>query len=168
MDSNLQSSSSTKLGVLLLCGILAFGLSSCGQGNGSDTGFGFTSTGPQLPPQADVNDLTVFFRQEVEIAGLDIAVRFAGIQYDWRCPQDVVCGVAGAAVVRIELRGTGAPESHLLAVGPVLEGGEVVPTSVVYQGYEFQLLDLVPHPRTDADVDSSNYAVTFNVTRAAP
>ncbi|HEU4559648.1 MAG TPA: hypothetical protein VFS20_17480 [Longimicrobium sp.] len=87
-----------------------------------------------------------------------LAVRFAEVVSESRCPVGVQCVRAGEARVRFELRLPGAePEAVILAT----EGAQ--PRHASYGAYDVHLVTLEPQPRTD--VPRPAYVATLRVVR---
>jgi len=92
------------------------------------------------------------------IAGERLAVGFAGVESDSRCPVGVQCIRAGEARVRLDLR---LPGSAAQMVVLATEGAQ--PRSASYGTYDVQLVTLDPERRTD--VPHPPYVATLRVTR---
>lgn len=87
-----------------------------------------------------------------------IRLRFDSVLSDSRCPIDAVCVRAGEAVVAITLSkaGTVAAEFDVQTDPPDRR-------SAVYSGHSITLTALQPFPRSDRQVQPSDYVATFVV-----
>jgi hypothetical protein len=103
-------------------------------------------------------DFRVIRGQDAVIDGEPLAVRFASVVEDSRCPVDARCVRAGEAKVQIVLRlPRRGPEEVILST----EGGQ--PRYATYDRYDVRLVSLAPEPRTT--VAHPLYLATLRITR---
>lgn len=88
--------------------------------------------------------------------GPDLAVRFAGVSEDSRCPEGVTCVWAGRAVVQVEV---GAGEAPTV---PLEVGGE----SREIRGLVLTAEALDPYPRADTATRPEVYRLRLRIERA--
>ncbi len=117
------------------------------------------ATTPRGTVQAQLDEPFRLAQGETASVGEErLAVRFAEVVSDSRCPVGVQCVRAGEARVRFELRLAGAePEAVILAT----EGAQ--PRYASYGAYDVHLVTLEPQPRTD--VPRPAYVATLRVVR---
>jgi hypothetical protein len=87
-----------------------------------------------------------------------VRLRFDSVLSDSRCPLDAICVRAGEAVIAITLSKTGsvAAEFEVQTDPPARR-------SAVYGGHSITLTALQPFPRSDRQVQPSDYVATFVV-----
>jgi|GEM_PF-635596 len=94
------------------------------------------------------------------LADAALAVGFAGVESDSRCPKGEQCVWAGRAAVRIWLRqGNGDRETRLLQTAPGAESTTRVGDLAL------KIIDLSPVPVTGRGIAPEAYAVTLSVSR---
>jgi hypothetical protein len=95
----------------------------------------------------------------------NIAIRFAGVLDDSRCPADVQCVWAGNAQVSLVVgprRGTQGPaEQVLLNTGQGAKSGES-------WGLQLTLVDLTPAPRSTQPIPPESYVLRLTVMPGPP
>jgi hypothetical protein len=83
-----------------------------------------------------------------------VRVQLSGIN-DSRCPSDVVCVVAGDAMIILALSGAGADRIDTLYLAKP-------PKSASYGGYRFEAVDVQPYPRTSGQQRSKTLVLKVN------
>lgn len=101
--------------------------------------------------------------QEVTLDGGSIAVRFAGVAEDSRCPVDAVCIWQGNARLNMSAAVDGAPHDLVLNTA----GGPHWPREAVADGYAIELLELHPEPRTGRSIPLWAYRAVLRVSPVA-
>ncbi len=89
-----------------------------------------------------------------------LLVSFQSVTADSRCPIGVLCIWAGEAVVALEARRLPSTTARL-----VLKTDPQTETTVRFQGYEIELVELKPHPRLGEAIDPGQYVATLLVRR---
>lgn len=91
--------------------------------------------------------------ERVIARGLELAVRFAGVSEDSRCPEGVTCVWAGRAVVQVEIGDGEAPTV------PLEVGGD----PRVVRGLTLAAEALDPYPRADAATRPEEYRLRLRI-----
>jgi hypothetical protein len=91
--------------------------------------------------------------ERVIARGPDLAVRFADVSEDSRCPEGVTCVWAGRAVVQLEVGDGEAPTVAL----------EVGGASREVRGLSLAAEALDPHPRADAATPPEDYRLRLRI-----
>jgi len=100
------------------------------------------------PVQLAVGQAAVFKDADLKVHVLDVA--------DSRCPTDVACFWAGAAVVRLAIRSRGKESQH--------EADELQKAAV--DGYTIEILEVLPaRGPSSQQIARADYRVTLKVTR---
>jgi hypothetical protein len=139
---------------LLLAALLAAPLAACAAAPDAALADESTAGGPravELPAT-----VTLAPGERVIARGPDLAVRFAGVSEDSRCPEGVTCVWAGRAVVQVEVGDGEAPTV------PLEVGGE----PRVVRGLALAAEALDPYPRADAATRPEDYRLRLRIERA--
>jgi hypothetical protein len=119
--------------------LIAIALAACGRGSAATL---------NEPIQLAPGQWATFKTENLE-------VKFAGIDDDSRCPNDVTCVWAGEVVVRLTVRRdsrskeVSVRETQALAV----------------DGYTFSILQVLPPRASSGPVAAADYRVTLKITR---
>jgi hypothetical protein len=101
--------------------------------------------------------VSVRLGEEFRIAEPELAVRFAEVIQDSRCPVDVTCLQAGSATLRFSvIESTGDLSTVILETG---RPGEV------FHGLTFRLIGLAPDPRSNRPINPKDYTATVEVSQ---
>lgn len=95
--------------------------------------------------------------EEFRIAEPELAVRFAEVIQDSRCPVDVTCIQAGSATLRFSLIETNGDLNTVF-----LETGR---PGQVSHGLTFRLVGLAPDPRSNRPINPKDYTATVEVSQ---
>jgi hypothetical protein len=87
-----------------------------------------------------------------------LRVTFHAVANDSRCPIEVVCIVAGDATLRLGMRRLPRPEAVIEVKTPQAPSGS-------FEGYEVEVLRLLPAPRAAVPTDPLAYVATLVVRR---
>lgn len=93
--------------------------------------------------------------QSASITGADLAVRFAEVTGDSRCPQGAECIWAGEVSCRLEITHQGVTDAKVL-----VEPGSSGPAQTDYAGYRITF-DIQPYPKLGNPIDKSDYRLTL-------
>lgn len=125
------------------------------------------AAGPRPAPEAASSDaaravdlpatVTLAPGERVIARGPDLAVRFADVSEDSRCPEGVNCIWAGRAVVQVEV-GDGEAPTVALEVG-----GE--PRDL--RGLSLAAEALDPHPKADSPIRPEDYRLRLRIELAS-
>jgi hypothetical protein len=89
-----------------------------------------------------------------------LVVTFDRVSSDSRCPLGVLCIRAGEGVVQLDLRRLPSNTKQVtLKTDPVAE------TEARFEGYEVQLLELLPHPVAGESIPAGDYVARLSVRR---
>jgi hypothetical protein len=88
-----------------------------------------------------------------------LRIKFVGLGDDSRCPTDTNCVWAGNARIFVRVSG------KRMAARTLTLNSTTKPNVVTYGGYEFKLVDLTPHPRSNIRINPNGYQATIEVTR---
>ncbi len=105
------------------------------------------------PTPVPVND-------RVAVAGAPLAVRFAGVSEDSRCPGGAMCIRAGDAVAQVDVVAPG--DSVRVGLHTNAAAG---PTSAPFHDYLVQLVSLEPVPEVGRPIDPARYVAMLRVSR---
>ncbi len=94
--------------------------------------------------------------QTAQMTAENISVTFQEVSEDSRCPVDVTCIWAGLAKVSLQVSVSGQERELRLSTSPP-------ENSAVFENYTFWLISVRPVPRSDPNIDSSDYFVTVRV-----
>lgn len=89
-----------------------------------------------------------------------LTVQFIQVVDDSRCPEDVTCVWAGNAKVQIKIR-KGNSVWKTLEINSNLN-----PKMVEFEGYEIQLTELTPTPRSNIRINRNGYVATFLIKKS--
>lgn len=103
--------------------------------------------------------LVVRVGQQKTAARGKIIVKVAAVVEDSRCPVGVNCVWAGNAKIKITLaKGKKAAKSFEL-------NSTLQPQSIIFEGYEFRLVDLTPRPGETAKMAALHKTATISLTK---
>ncbi len=94
----------------------------------------------------------------IDVAGTPLAVHFAGVTQDSRCPQAAMCVWAGDATVLVDLVAPG--DSVRVALHTNAGAGA---TSTTFHDYVVELVALDPLPKSGPAIDPGAYVATIRV-----
>jgi len=117
-----------------------------------------TACGGPSAPAVRLNEKFVLRRGEaVTIADTGIAIRFAGVEGDSRCPADALCIQGGDAIVRIEVTSAnGSVTTYDLHTGDM--------RPAVLGSLTIALVQLSPYPFSARPIEPDDYRATLRVT----
>lgn len=110
------------------------------------------------------------FGETIILKPEDLAVTFAAVPYDSRCPSDAVCVWEGQAVITLRLVDAQADRHDVYLT---IRGG-YPPADYAYAepfdtlGYRFLFLNLTPYPVSDQPISDSAYTATLAVFAYSP
>lgn len=116
------------------------------------------------------------FGASTVLPGGKLALTFAGIPEDSRCPSDVDCDRAGSVTVELRVELAGEPRQAVQLGGQTdyqgnvtwpAPGATVLPTANV-DGYTLELLAVTPYPTAAEAPDVEDYRITLGVRQAQP
>ena len=100
--------------------------------------------------------------QQALIDSEDIAVSFADVVGDSRCPSDVVCIWQGQATISVSVKVGGAgPREFMLTIG-----ADESPSSAFGQ-YSVKLLGLEPYPQSSVQTEPDDYVAALVVSKVS-
>lgn len=102
-------------------------------------------------------ELTLAYGEEKSVGGSVLAVSFARVVEDSRCPVDVVCVWAGNALVELGIR-VGMGPTFPLQLNTTLE-----PRSTDWNGIQVTLIELLPQPREGDPPRPESYTVRIRL-----
>jgi hypothetical protein len=112
-------------------------------------------TAPDRVPSGEPFDLRV---GQSALTSDDLRITFDAVRSDSRCPMDALCVRAGEAVIAVTLA----------RVGDVAVGRELDTTpargSATYLNFTIALSSLQPYPRSDRQIQPTDYVATFIVS----
>ncbi len=134
--------------VLLWAGLMS--LAACG---------GRLELGPEEAALADAR-VTLAPGQSAQFGtGNVLRVTFRQIEADSRCPVDVQCVTAGDAAALFRL------ERGAFTGGTTLHTNESPRGIVIDENFAIRLVEVLPQPRSDRSIRSSDYRVVIEVSR---
>ncbi len=92
----------------------------------------------------------------------DVRVSFAQVVEDSRCPATNVCGWAGNAAIRLDIRQDSVTQSVTLNTA----GGTGFPRVATLGGHNFTLVDVDPQRQTADPIPMQQYQARIHVSRA--
>jgi hypothetical protein len=114
---------------------------------------------PGAPPGLD-REIRVRHGEQVYLSDSALAIAFADVVSDSRCPVDVECAWPGEATITLRLTRTGTPLAEAQLTVPSADRHR---TS--YAGYDVALLNLEPHPTVGDDPAPAEYVAVLVVTQ---
>ena len=116
---------------------------------------------PQVSTQASLEEtISLSPGQSAEITGENLEFAFHRVSNDSRCPIGAQCGVAGTALVVMQLVEQDIESGRIeMFISP---GGTA---DILIGDYTLHLLTLEPDPPSANGVDASDYQITFNVSK---
>lgn len=105
----------------------------------------------ELPPQV----VTLRIGESRQVGPVDVF--FARVPEDSRCPVDVVCVWEGNAVVELHMSVGKRPSE------PIRLNSNLEPRVVEWNGLQLRLIDLVPHPRSNAPPDPEGFTAELRI-----
>ncbi len=103
------------------------------------------------------------YGDQATVAGQDLTVTFDRVLEDSRCPEPVMCLVAGVARIAVAAERPPDPAAVL-----DLSTFNVPSTIGSYGGYTVQLVDLIPHPVDGRTVSATGYCAELKVSQGGP
>lgn len=82
----------------------------------------------------------------------EMLITFTGIGADSRCPIDAICVWAGDAEVRLKLKKGSLEKEVILHTG-------LTPTSVLFDGYEISLANVLPARKSNEEIKPGQYSI---------
>jgi sulfate adenylyltransferase subunit 1 (EFTu-like GTPase family) len=102
--------------------------------------------------------VTLRLNKQAKISRGKLTIKFVSVE-DSRCPQDVKCVWAGNAKVTVKVTNSkGKSQTFDL-------NSNIQPQSVTFDGYEFKLGEVTPHPRSNVRLNPNGYTATIIVRR---
>lgn len=86
----------------------------------------------------------------------ELMITFTGVGADSRCPIDVMCFWAGDAEIKLKLSKDGLQKEVVLHTG-------LIPTAIVFDGYEIALKNVLPARKSNEDIKQNQYAVDLRI-----
>ena len=104
--------------------------------------------------------ITVQINQQKTVAKTKLAIKFASLIEDSRCPTGTNCIQAGNAKITIQVgKSKGAMKTFELNTNSKQQ-------AVSYAGYEIKLTDLNPKPASNIRINRNGYTATFVVSKS--
>jgi hypothetical protein len=88
-----------------------------------------------------------------------LKIKFVSLIEDSRCPADTNCVWAGNAKIQVKITDRRG-KSETFEMNTNLE-----PKEISFGGYQFNLVELTPVPRTDIRINRNGFVATFAVNR---
>ncbi len=104
--------------------------------------------------------VSVLINKQKTVVKNKLAIKFASLVEDSRCPRDAQCIQAGNARITIEVSG-GKNAAQTFEINT-----DDQPQTVSYGGYNIKLIDLNPKPASNIRINRNGYTAIFKVTRA--
>ena len=95
------------------------------------------------------------------VVGPTLEITFEAVEQDSRCPTDVTCVWEGDATVKVALSQPSGPRQNVQ-----LHTAGSLGRTAAYLGYEVELRELQPQPRSTAAISPDQYRLTLAVHRA--
>lgn len=104
--------------------------------------------------------VSVLINKQKVVVKDKLSIKFASLVEDSRCPRDVQCIQAGNARITIEVSGgKTAAKTFEINIGKQ-------PQTVLYGGYDIELISLNPQPASNIRINRNGYTATFAITKA--
>ena len=118
---------------------------------------GSCASSPTVPSVEPVREFVLAAGDGATVSGTGLTVRFERVTSDSRCPADVVCIVAGNAVVAVTVVREGRPSQALsLRTDAAQSRAEV-------GDWALSLTKVEPYPYSDRTIAPGDYKATFRV-----
>jgi hypothetical protein len=115
------------------------------------------ASGPTVPSVEPVREFVLAAGDGAMVSGTGLTVRFERVTNDSRCPADVVCIVAGNAVVAVTVAREGRPAEALSL------RTEAAQSRAELGDWALSLTKVEPYPSTDRTIAPGDYQATFRV-----
>jgi hypothetical protein len=115
------------------------------------------ASSPTVPSVEPVREFALAAGDAVLVSGTGLRVRFERVVSDSRCPADVLCIVAGEAVVAVTVTREGRPSESVSLRTPAAE------SRAVLGDWTLSLTKVEPHPFSDRTIAPGDYRATFRV-----
>jgi hypothetical protein len=119
--------------------------------------------GPPPPISAALDeDFPLGYGQTARLDGGQLAVTFAEVDEDSRCPADVECIQAGWVTIRLAVK---VGEENGEDVTITLQPGAADPATASAGGYTITLAEVEPYPVSTEPTSFNDYVATLRITR---
>ncbi|MBC7900913.1 MAG: hypothetical protein H7070_12775 [Saprospiraceae bacterium] len=104
-------------------------------------------------------EIKVQIHQQKRVPGTKLTVKFLELAEDSRCPTGVNCIWEGNAKIKIQISRNGK-------AAKTLELNSNLPNKdVIFEGHEFKLTALTPHPGANIRINPNGYIATIEIVK---